>query len=653
MLGAALTTAATRQATSASALTRSRSTWSITATSPGRSRLVSVLVRRSSRATPVAPAGCSACRVRVAPASLIRRSLPERATRRRRRGSEVVEQLRARPGEARRGRAAAARAARCAPGARCRPTPAYSSASPRTCSRGRAGRAALEPARAAGHLEPPRPLVLGHVAGRRGERGAGSHRRGVAAGGDGGGCVDDPQHPGLRSRRRRHGRAAAAAAARRSDRASARSPRPCPRWRASGRARPRRPVRRHQLAHRQLRRRPVAAPPVVGEVAGRAAPSCSARATTSCSSTACRPRGKLGPSRVSSPSVPRRTPATAGRGRARRRARRCAATPPRAAAPARAAVGSRVSSSAPTTSQPSRPVDAGGGREQDADRAGRPAALRQQRPAEPAGRALGRGRRGARPRRRCRPSAPAGRPTTARRGAAPRIATSRSPSKHAPAPGAGRGGSGGRRGVAAEGERAERRGRPRSSCAELPQQVAGAALTRRPARRAPASWPAAPRRGRGPGRCRARRACGTARRPGRRRRGATTPLRVTLPSSLLTTCRCASAKAATCGRWVTTRTWWSRASRASRRPTSTAARPPTPASTSSNTMTGTGSAPAKTTSTASITRDSSPPDAPLCSGRSGAPGCGASSSSTSSTPCGPGREHPVADGQAGRRRRGR
>ena len=82
-------------------------------------------------------------------------------------------------------------------------------------------------------------------------------------------------------------------------------------------------------------------------------------------------------------------------------------------------------------------------------------------------------------------------------------------------------------------------------------------------------------------------------------------------------------------------TWASRASRASRRPTSTAAFPPTPASTSSNTNVGTGSAPAKTTSMASMTRDSSPPEAPLASGSEGAPGCAASRISTSSPPCGP------------------
>ena len=82
-------------------------------------------------------------------------------------------------------------------------------------------------------------------------------------------------------------------------------------------------------------------------------------------------------------------------------------------------------------------------------------------------------------------------------------------------------------------------------------------------------------------------------------------------------------------------TWALRASTASRRPISTAARPPTPASTSSNTNVGTGSAPASTTSRASITRDSSPPEAPLATGRAGAPACGESCSSTSSAPCGP------------------
>ena len=45
---------------SSSALTRSRSAWSMTAISPGFSRRTSVLVRRSTRATPAAPGGASA-----------------------------------------------------------------------------------------------------------------------------------------------------------------------------------------------------------------------------------------------------------------------------------------------------------------------------------------------------------------------------------------------------------------------------------------------------------------------------------------------------------------------------------------------------------------------------------------------------------------
>ena len=100
------------------------------------------------------------------------------------------------------------------------------------------------------------------------------------------------------------------------------------------------------------------------------------------------------------------------------------------------------------------------------------------------------------------------------------------------------------------------------------------------------------------------------------------PELVTEPSLAFSTRTCRSAYAATCGRWVTTSTCAVRASWASRRPTSTAAAPPTPASTSSNTNVGTGLVPASATSRASITRDSSPPDAPLCSGRGSAPGVG-------------------------------
>src|SRR3954447_3319542 len=67
MLRAALTTAAGRRATSDSAATTSMSTWSITATSPGSSRFVRFLVRRSMRAgpmTPGPPSGAARRRVR-------------------------------------------------------------------------------------------------------------------------------------------------------------------------------------------------------------------------------------------------------------------------------------------------------------------------------------------------------------------------------------------------------------------------------------------------------------------------------------------------------------------------------------------------------------------------------------------------------------
>ena len=57
-----------------------------------------------------------------------------------------------------------------------------------------------------------------------------------------------------------------------------------------------------------------------------------------------------------------------------------------------------------------------------------------------------------------------------------------------------------------------------------------------------------------------------------------------------------------------------RANRARRRPICTAARPPTPASTSSNTIVVPVVDAASTTSRASITRDNSPPDALLASG---------------------------------------
>ena len=105
-----------------------------------------------------------------------------------------------------------------------------------------------------------------------------------------------------------------------------------------------------------------------------------------------------------------------------------------------------------------------------------------------------------------------------------------------------------------------------------------------------------------------------------------------MPSLLLRTTTWRSANAATCGRCVTTSTWADLASAASRLPISTAALPPTPASTSSKTNVGTGRVSARATSIASITRDSSPPEAPLVSGRGSEPVLAASTSSTSSTP---------------------
>src|SRR4051794_25048709 len=115
----------------------------------------------------------------------------------------------------------------------------------------------------------------------------------------------------------------------------------------------------------------------------------------------------------------------------------------------------------------------------------------------------------------------------------------------------------------------------------------------------------------------------------------TTPLVVTCPSSALTTTKCRSANAATWARCVTTTTWLCGASPASRRPISTATRPPTPASTSSNTNVPPGRSAASTTSRASRTRDSSPPEATLPRLRGSLPGFAAKSRSTASAPYGP------------------
>ena len=99
--------------------------------------------------------------------------------------------------------------------------------------------------------------------------------------------------------------------------------------------------------------------------------------------------------------------------------------------------------------------------------------------------------------------------------------------------------------------------------------------------------------------------------------------------------QCLTARAATCGEWVTTRTCSRAASCASRSPTAAAVAPPTPLSTSSNTSVGTGSASASTTFSASRKRDSSPPDAIFASGPGGRPGFVATSKATRSSPCSP------------------
>ena len=106
--------------------------------------------------------------------------------------------------------------------------------------------------------------------------------------------------------------------------------------------------------------------------------------------------------------------------------------------------------------------------------------------------------------------------------------------------------------------------------------------------------------------------------------------------SLVTT-NCASAHEATCAKWVTTMTCALRASRARRLPSSTAALPPTPASTSSKMKVW--SAPprvsAATSSKANISRLSSPPEALLPIGNCGDPSNGVNRNAISSRPYGP------------------
>src|SRR5690606_9441012 len=102
------------------------------------------------------------------------------------------------------------------------------------------------------------------------------------------------------------------------------------------------------------------------------------------------------------------------------------------------------------------------------------------------------------------------------------------------------------------------------------------------------------------------------------------------PSWALLTTKCASAYAATCARCVTTRTCLPRPSSPRSAPTSRAALPPTPASTSSNARVGC-VAPV-TRWSASIRRESSPPEAICDTGPGGSPTFAPKRNETSSAP---------------------
>ena len=80
------------------------------------------------------------------------------------------------------------------------------------------------------------------------------------------------------------------------------------------------------------------------------------------------------------------------------------------------------------------------------------------------------------------------------------------------------------------------------------------------------------------------------------------------------------AYAAICGRWVTHSTWKRPASVRSMRPTLSATAPPMPASTSSNISVLPGRSVVASVFNPSMTRDSSPPEAILASGRASSPG---------------------------------
>src|SRR5512139_180109 len=111
-----------------------------------------------------------------------------------------------------------------------------------------------------------------------------------------------------------------------------------------------------------------------------------------------------------------------------------------------------------------------------------------------------------------------------------------------------------------------------------------------------------------------------------------TPVATVPPAARFTTWRCSSAKAATCGRWVTQTTWETAASPFSRAPTRSATLPPIPVSISSNTRVRPPPPREAALRSDSITRESSPPEAVEARGRGSWPGFAENSSSASSNP---------------------
>src|SRR5438034_416395 len=106
-------------------------------------------------------------------------------------------------------------------------------------------------------------------------------------------------------------------------------------------------------------------------------------------------------------------------------------------------------------------------------------------------------------------------------------------------------------------------------------------------------------------------------------------------STFLVTTTWWSAKAAISGRWVMQRTWRLRPSWRSLRPTTSATAPPIPASTSSKMRVAPRSSAAARVLSASMMRDSSPPEATRASERGSSPGFVERKNSTSSQPSGP------------------